>query len=425
MIINSISGVLIFLSFLFTNIAYFFDDKILIFAAIFAWISFLLLFISLGKKKIIVLLLVLSILNFLFSYIKGFDIDFTKALIINQYLLTLLIGVTFLKLIATPKFEKEAKKESGKSSFFKTYFGVHLFGSVINLSSLILIADKMYKKGPLTKLQLVVLTRAFSSDAYWSPFFVAFAAALTYLPGFHKPTIFFCGVILALITLLITYLEVGKKFELEGFRGYPISLETLYIPVLLVIFILITKYYEENLKVIILVSIYSLLLTIFISIIKVNFIKTFSLLKEHITNDLPKMKMEISLFLVAGLFGVSISTILNGYHLTVPFSEFTYVEASITLFGFIFLAFIGIHPIITIAVIADFLLEFNHTLLAITFLIAWAITVSTSPFSGLNLTMQARYNIEAKEIFTLNIFFAIKMYIVCAIVLYILDNFIV
>ena len=137
------------------------------------------------------------------------------------------------------------------------------------------------------------------------------------------------------------------------------------------------------------------------------------------------MKMEISLFLVAGLFGVSISTILNGYHLTVPFSEFTYVEASITLFGFIFLAFIGIHPIITIAVIADFLLEFNHTLLAITFLIAWAITVSTSPFSGLNLTMQARYNIEAKEIFTLNIFFAIKMYIVCAIVLYILDNFIV
>ena len=422
--LNNISGVLIFLSFLFTNIAYFIDSNLLIYASCFAWIAFLLLFITLGKKKIIVTLLILSLLCFLFSYIKGFDINFIKALSINQYLLTLLIGVTFLKLIATPKFEKKAKIESGKSSFFKTYLGVHLFGSVINLSSLILIADKMYKKGPLSKLQLVVLTRAFSSDAYWSPFFVAFAAALTYLPNFDKSTIFFSGIILALIALIVTYFEVGKKFELESFQGYPISLETLYIPVLLVIFILITKYYEENLKVIILVSIYSLLLTIFISLIKVNFTKTLHLFKQHITSDLPKMKMEISLFLVAGLFGVSVSTILNGYHVIVPFSQFTYIEASITLLGFILLSFIGIHPIITIAVIASFLLQFNHTLLAVTFLMAWAITVSSSPFSGLNLTIQSRYNVEAKEVFLLNLPFVIKMYVVCVIALYILDKFI-
>ena len=50
----------------------------------------------------------------------------------------------------------------------------------------------------------------------------------------------------------------------------------------------------------------------------------------------------------------------------------------------------------------------------------WATTVSTSPISGLNLTMSARYSCNPKEIFKLNIFYAIKMYIVCVILLFFL-----
>jgi hypothetical protein len=423
--INSISGVLIFLSFFLTNISYFFSEKLILVASLCAWVAFILLFFTLSKKKLIITLLILSFCNFLFSYMIGFKIDFVKAITINQYLLALLIGVGLLKLIATPKLEKIRKDESGKSSFFKTYLGVHLFGSVINLSSMILVADKMYKKSPLTNLQLVVITRAFSSDAYWSPFFVSFAVALTYLPDFDKITIFLNGIILAIIAFVITYIEVKKKFEIDKFKGYPISFETLYIPVLLALLVLITKYYEENMKVIILIGTYSLFLTLAILLLKERFSKTIFLLKEHITSDLPKMKMEISLFIVAGMFGVSISTLLAGYNVVVPFDEFTYFEAAIVLFVFIFLAFVGIHPVITIAIIADFMLQFNHTLLAVTFLMAWATTVSTSPFSGLNLTIQSRYNINAKEIFLLNIPYAIKMYIVCVIALYILDNFII
>ncbi|WP_428025214.1 tellurium resistance protein TerC [Arcobacter sp.] len=423
--INSISGGLIFLSFLFTNFSYFFNDKLLVLAGIFAWISFFFLFITLPKKKIIIPLLILSFCNFLFSYINGFEIDFIKAIIVNQYLLALLIGVSLLKLITTPKFEKNAQRESGRSSFFKTYLGIHLFGSVINLSSLVLVADKMYKKAPLTNLQLVVLTRAFSSDAYWSPFFVSFAVALTYLPDFDKATIFFNGISLAIIAFIITYFEVKKKFDMENFKGYPISLETLYIPVILALMVLFSKYYDENLKVIVLISSYSLILTFIILCIKEKFRKVFYLLKEHIVSDLPNMKMEISLFIVAGMFGVSVSSILTGYNVIFPLSEFTYIEASLVLLGFIFLSFVGIHPIITIAVISDFLIQFNHTLLAVTFLMAWATTVSTSPFSGLSLTIQARYNINAKQIFVLNIPYAIKMYLVCVLILYILDNFIV
>ena len=423
--INSISGILIFLSFIFTNVAYFFNEKIILLASSFMWIAFILLFFTLPKKKIVATLLVLSLFNFLFCYINGFEINFIKVISINQYLLALLVGVSLLKLITTPKFEKKVKDESGKSSFLKTYLGVHLFGSVINLSAMVLVADKMYKKAPLSNLQLIVLSRAFSSDAYWSPFFVSFAVALTYLPDFNKITIFINGISLAIIAFIITYFEVKKKFEIDKFKGYPISLETLYIPVILALMVLLTKYYEENLKVIVLIGCYSLLLTFIILLIKERFKKALNLFKEHITDDLSKMKMEISLFLVAGMFGVSVSTILLGYELVVPFSHFSYIEASLILLLFIFLSFIGIHPIITIAVIADFMLQFNHTLLAVTFLMAWATTVSTSPFSGLNLTIQSRYNIKTKEVFVLNIPYATKMYIVCVFTLYILDTFIV
>ena len=58
-----------------------------------------------------------------------------------------------------------------------------------------------------------------------------------------------------------------------------------------------------------------------------------------------------------------------------------------------------------------------------TFLMAWATTVSTSPISGLNLTMSARYSCNPKEIFKLNIFYAIKMYIFCVILLFFMSKF--
>jgi len=89
---------------------------------------------------------------------------------------------------------------------------------------------------------------------------------------------------------------------------------------------------------------------------------------------------------------------------------------------FILLAFIGIHPIITIAIIGDLLSGVNHTLLALTFLMAWSTTVSTSPFSGLNLTIVARYNYNAKKIFKLNILYALKMYFICTLCLFILSK---
>lgn len=385
--------------------------------------ALILLFRFTSNIKLLVSLLVLSLISFSYSFINEFKIDYSRAILVNQYLLTLLIGVGFLRLIATPKQEKVKSLPKGRQSFLKTYLGIHLFGSVINLSSLILVADKLYKKAPLTNLQVIVLSRAFSSDAYWSPFFVAFAAALTYAPKLSTSTILLSGLVLAFISFLITYLEVTRKHNLDEFRGYPIQFETLYLPFMLAILVLLTNHYYPDLKVILLISLFSIVLTIFILPIKVGMKKSVKKFNNHIFDELPRMKNELALFLVAGMFGVSISSILVGFNVSLPFEQFNGLTASILLFILIFLSFVGIHPIISIAIIGNWMSELNHTLLAITFLMSWSTAVSTSPFSGLSLTMQARYNLKAMDIFKINIPYAIKMYFVCVIILFILSNY--
>ena len=420
-----ISGLLIFLSFLVTLYSYFFNNDLLIFAGILAWISFLILFNSIKNKKMILILFILSLIAFLISYFNGFKIDFIKVFTVNQYLLTLLIAVGFLRLIATPKKDKLSSLPKGKQSFIKTYLGVHLFGSVINLSSLILVADKMYKKAPLTNSQIILLTRAFSSDAYWSPFFVAFAAAITYAPNLNASIILLNGITLAFLAFLITYYEVikNKEFNIDEFRGYPLSFDSLYLPFILAVLVLLTNYIYPETKVIVLISLYSMLMSLFILPLKKGFNQAISKFKLHIIDELPKMRVEMALFLVAGMFGMAVSSILIGLNLKLPFEIFDWQIASILLLIFITLAFIGIHPIITIAIIGDFLGGVNHTLLALTFLMAWSTTVSTSPFSGLNLTIVARYNFDAKVIFKLNIFYAFKMYLICILCLFVLSKY--
>ena len=421
----NISGLLIFLSFLVTLYSYFFNNDLLILSGILAWTSFLILFNSIKNKKMILILFILSLIAFLISYFNGFKIDFIKVFTVNQYLLTLLIAVGFLRLIATPKKDKLSSLPKGKQSFIKTYLGVHLFGSVINLSSLILVADKMYKKAPLTNSQIILLTRAFSSDAYWSPFFVAFAAAITYAPNLNASIILLNGITLAFLAFLITYYEVikNKEFNIDEFRGYPLSFDSLYLPFILAVLVLLTNYIYPETKVIVLISLYSMLMSLFILPLKKGFNQAISKFKLHIIDELPKMRVEMALFLVAGMFGMAVSSILIGLNLKLPFEIFDWQIASILLLIFITLAFIGIHPIITIAIIGDFLGGVNHTLLALTFLMAWSTTVSTSPFSGLNLTIVARYNFDAKEIFKLNIFYAFKMYLICVLCLFVLSKY--
>jgi hypothetical protein len=378
------------------------------------------LFSKLKNKKVVTILIVLSFIFYFFAYQNNFFIDIDKAFSINQYLIVLLIGVGFLRLIFEPKKEELAKSSQGKSSFFKTYFSLHLFGSIINISAVLLIADKLYiKRNKLSNLQIILLTRAFSSDAYWSPFFVAFGAVITFAPNLEFFYVSSLGLALAFITFVVTYFEVRKKDDFVKFEGYPLNLENLIIPFSLAFFVLLTHYFYEDIKIIVLISFLAFILSFFVPLIKKGIKNTITKQKKHIIEELPNMKSEISLFLAAGIFGVSVSSILNGIGFSLPFEYFDYKIASVVLAIFIFLSMIGVHAIITISVFGHMLGDFNQTLVAITFLMAWGLTVSTSPFSGLNLTLHSRYKVDIKEILKINLPFLLKIYVFCIVLLYV------
>ena len=111
--LSKISGILIFLSFITTLYSYFFQANILIISGILAWMAFFILFPTLKNKRIIIILLSLSFLAFFICYINSYQINLIKVFTVNQYLLTLLIGVGFLRLIAIPRKDKNIDLPKG------------------------------------------------------------------------------------------------------------------------------------------------------------------------------------------------------------------------------------------------------------------------------------------------------------------------
>lgn len=420
---QKISGYLIFISFVATLYSYFFNQNFLVWSALPLWLSVVFLFSTLKNKKILYILLTLSAILLSTAKFNDFAISYGKLFSINQYLIILLIGVGFLRLIATPKEETLIKQPRGKNAFIKTYISLHLFASTINLSALLLIADKFYHKSKkLTHLQVILLTRAFSADAYWSPFFVAFGAAVTYTPDVKLIYIISSGVLMACIGFGLTYFEVKKDAEMASFEGYPLNYENLILPFSLALFVLVTNHFFPNVKIIILVALFSVLLALFVLLIKDGISNAIIKFLRHIDTELPKMKTEASLFLIAGFFGMSVSTILSGVGFHFPFDFYDYKIAALVLLVFIILSLLGVHAIICISILGPMLINFNHTLVAITFLMGWATTISTSPFSGVNLTLQSRYEVNPKEVLRLNFPFLIKVYVFCVIVLFFISQ---
>ncbi|MDD2382964.1 MAG: tellurium resistance protein TerC [Sulfurospirillaceae bacterium] len=420
---QKISGYLIFLSFIATFYSYFFNQEWVVISALPLWLSVVLLFSSLRNKNILLILIAFSVVLLLVAKINAYPINIKALASINQYLIVLLIGVGFLRLITTPKNEKITNPPKGKNAFIKTYISLHLFASVINLSALLLIADKFYQKTKkLSHLQIILLTRAFSSDAYWSPFFVAFGAAVTFTPKVNLIYVISSGLFMALVAFLLTYVEVRRDKNLLHFEGYPLHYQNLILPFSLAFCVLLTNHFFPNIKIIVLVALFCIALACIVLPIKEGIQSAIESFSHHLHAELPRMKTEISLFLIAGVFGVSASTIFQGLGFGFPFDYYDYKVAALVLFVFIILSMLGVHAIISISIFGHMLQGFDHTLVAVTFLMAWATTVSTSPFSGVNLTLQARYDVSTREVLKLNVTFLIKSYLACVLVLYLISK---
>jgi C4-dicarboxylate transporter len=283
----------------------------------------------------------------------------------------------------------------GLAPLWRTLLGVHLFGAVINYSSIIIIADRLSLRRPLSQLQAIVLSRGFSAAANWSPFFAAMGVALTHAPGAHLLTLSTVGIPVALAALLFSGWALTRHAQISEFHGYPMHFEALRLPLLLALAVLGINALWPHLAILTVVTLLAISVTALLLLPKGSHgLRQFG---QHIANGLPQMRGELVLFLAAGVFATGISAVLAAHNLAPQLNSFGPGSAWLLLLGMVALSAIGVHPVISIATVSGILMPVvdDPNLLGITFLMTWALGVTYSPLSGMHLAMQGRYGINA------------------------------
>ncbi|MCC4265068.1 hypothetical protein LL240_11480 [Oceanimonas baumannii] len=391
------------------------------------WCAAALLWPGLAKRnrtQALVLLLVGGS-SLLWSAGQGASIDVQRLVAGNSGLLSMLVAVSFLSLVSRPQTE-DGRAPKGKKALASTLAAVHLFGSVINLSSVFIIGDRLAKRGSVTREQALVLIRGFTAAAFWSPFFAAMAVSLSVAPEARLATLWLVSMPLALFSLLLTGWQLSHQpvnednAPVSDFTGYPLHAGGLLLPGLLAAAVLALHQWQPALSILAVITLMAPALTLVILALKRQ--QPVASVGGLIKNRLPQMGNELVLFLAAGVLGYGLEVLFASLGGSLPLTHFGAWEASLTYLAAIVLSLLGIHPIICISLAGALLmpLEPNHTLLALVFLSSWAVGTSTGPLSGINLAFQGRYGLDSFRIMRWNLGYAVTMSVLVVAAIFVL-----
>ncbi|MEM7194747.1 MAG: hypothetical protein AAF402_07355 [Pseudomonadota bacterium] len=357
---------------------------------------------------------------------NGAEIDWTEVFSSNTALLTMIAAVGFLKLVALPDVGTQHKLPVGEKAFYSTLLSVSVFGSVINVSAPILIADRIHHERPLARFTSQSITRVFCAMSSWSPFFAAMAAVLTYVEFAELEWVILAGLPFALAGVLFTIADSRIRFrsEMSTFVGYPLRRSDLLIPGVLMTIVLLCRWLLPHLSILIVIALSALCLTVVLLIVRGGLISCQNKLKNHIFLALPRSINELILFLAAGVLAAGMSSLISAGMVSSPFSVFDGTTAGITLCCIVLCAVVGIHPIILISSFTPLILELNPnpSLLAATYLFSWNLGTAGCYLSGTHLVFQGRYGIPSIKAAWWNMPYVIVMLFIGCVWLYVLDR---
>lgn len=376
---------------------------------LFAWMVPILTWFTLAKnaRRQASLLVVLGFGAIIFSVAHGVFLGWRDIFAINLPLLAMFVAVSFLTL-TNPATDDPCLPE-GNGAIVSTAVGTHLLGAVINLSVLFVFGDRLKRNGALSKEQLVVLGRCFTAAAWWSPFFVATGVALTYAPEMQWKETLVPGAIMSFIGISYTVIEVWF-FRKKGFSGYPLKKESLAVPLFLAAVVILVHYQWHQVSVLLLICLLAPLGTLL-------FMKgrpRGATIGDFVANKISSVSSPFALFLAAGVFSSGIKSITHVYPGLFTFNN---MELSPMVFAIlagimILVGIIGVHPVVSIAVVSPLLLPLNpdHSQLAFLFLTSWAISTCSSPLSGVGLVLVSRFHAPPKVIIKDNFLYAVVMW---------------
>ncbi len=335
------------------------------------------------------------------------------ALSRNHDLLSMLVAISFLRLVSLPATAEQERLPRGGAAYLRTMLGVHLFGAVINVSSVIIIGDRLTRQRRLDPVTARLFSRAFSACAFWSPFIGGTAIVLAYIPAARLPVLLGIGIPMACCALAYVYgaARAAGAGALDDFEGYPIRFDSLRVPALLALGVLAAHELLPRLPILILIAAMSLTLTLVLLAARQGPVRAAATLRDHVERRLADMSGELCLFLAAGVLAVGTGALASAIGSWIPFAELDAGNASLTLCALVGLAVVGIHPIIVVSILAALLtpLSPDPNLVAAMFLMTWSIGNAASPLSGTHLILQGRYGIPSWQFSRWNLIYCASM----------------
>jgi hypothetical protein len=336
--------------------------------------------------------------------------DIRPAIEANYAVLGMLIGVSFLRLIQNDR--ASVRTAQGLRGQLQTMLGAHVLGSILNLSILTLLGQRLSPLGQLNRVQGLALIRGFAFASTWSPFFASVGIILLAVPDAQYREMVPYGFGLVGCAGLITFWQLHRAPESSVSTGFSLRFQSLKIPLSMAGTVLITHVLWPLVPILTIVTMTSVLFTLIAVFIRGGSDLLRTSLRTHLQLQLPRLGGEFALFASSALLGAGISAMIRAYELVPDLPTFGAFEAWLTLCALVALALIGLHPVAGIVLAATLLTPIvdDPTLLAIVFAFAWALAVVLSPLSAAQLTLKLGFQVRTRDLAQLNIPFAIPIF---------------
>ena len=387
--------------------------SVLVLPTILAWLTPILMWRSLGRSALrqALLLFFAGLLAILFSASQGVFLGLKQIFTANLPLLAMFVAVSLLSL--TNRAIEDPALPKGKSAVVTTAIGTHLLGAVINLSVLFVFGDRLQKGGTLSREQMIILARSFCAAAWWSPFFIATGVALTYAPQMSWKETLIPGGIMTVVAISYSIVEVCF-FRKAAFSGYPIKTESLTVPVFLAAIVICVHHFRHDISILLLICVISPLG----AFVFMKGRPRLATLSDFIEHRMASVNSQFALFLAAGVFSTGIKSITHVYPalFSLEGTAFTPLLFAIVLAVMVIIGIIGVHPIVSIAIVSPLLLPLNPnpSQLGFLFLSSWAVSTGSSPLSGVGLALVSRFQASPREILQNNWHYAVVMWAVAS-----------
>lgn len=388
-------------------------------AAVAAWLTLVIMLpaINGSARKQSAMLFTLGVIGLAAGYWQGADISWRSVFAANVPLLAMFVAITFLSLTNSP--DSEERLPTGCKAAAITALGTTLLGAVINLSVIFVFGDRLQRGGTLTDAQQILLARCFTAAAWWSPFFIATGVALMYAPGMAWKATVAPGALMAMLGIIYTLVEVKYK-SASQFEGYPLKAESLMIPLLMAVSVLTLHHFFPQIPIMLLISLLSVLGTLVCMRQRPRLLT----LKDFVDNRLHTAGPQFALFLAAGVFSAGIKTVIDLHPDLIDLHQFSFDANmfAILLALMITAGLLGVHPVISIAVVSPVLLPLapDPTSLGFLFLSTWAISTGSGPLSGIGLVLTGRYGASSRRIIRNNWHYVITMWVLASLLNWVL-----